>query len=126
VIDLGRVIAEGTADELKDKIGGEVLELHVADKADTAAAAEALAPLGGGEKVEGTTGLIRIQAGPDGTALVVDAVRSLDAAGIRIGDIALHKPTLDDVFLTLTGHAAEEQTDDAEPQPAGRRGGKRR
>ena len=126
VIDLGRVIAEGTADELKDKIGGEVLELHVADKSDTAAAAEALAALGGGENVEGTTGLIRIQAGSDGTALVVDAVRSLDAAGIRIGDIALHKPTLDDVFLTLTGHAAEEQTDDAEPQPAGRRGGKRR
>jgi ABC-2 type transport system ATP-binding protein len=121
VIDLGQVIAEGTADELKDKVGGEVLELHVGDKTVTRAAADALDRVGRMENVDESSGLIRIQAGGDGTHVVVDAVRQLDAAGIRIGDIALHKPTLDDVFLTLTGHAAEEPTDEEPSEPTGRR-----
>ncbi len=121
VIDLGRVIAEGTADELKDKVGGEVLELHVADKTMTGAAAGAVGSVGRMENVDERSGLIRIQAGGDGARVVVDAVRQLDAAGIRIGDIALHKPTLDDVFLTLTGHAAEDQDDEQPAEPSGRR-----
>jgi ABC-2 type transport system ATP-binding protein len=122
VIDEGRVIAEGTSDELKGRIGGEVLELHVTDRGATARAAQALDGLGDGEHtVDPETGLVRIQAGVDGTAVVFEAVRRLDAADLRIDDIALHKPSLDDVFLALTGHAAEDGADDGEPQSKGRR-----
>ena len=121
VIDLGSVIAEGTADELKDTIGGEVLELHVADKTDAERAGAELSGLGAGEhKVELATGLVRIQAGTEGAEIVVEAVRRLDAAGIQIADISLHKPTLDDVFLKLTGREAEVAAEDA-PVPKGRR-----
>jgi ABC-2 type transport system ATP-binding protein len=124
VIDLGSVIAEGTANELKDQIGGEVLELHVADRARLDDAAAALKELGSSEHtLEHHTGLIRIQAGTDGAQIVVEAVRRLDAVAIAIGDIALHKPTLDDVFLTLTGHVAE-QEQEGELVAAGR--GKKR
>ncbi|MGE5227480.1 MAG: ATP-binding cassette domain-containing protein [Planctomycetaceae bacterium] len=127
VIDLGRVIAEGTSSELKDKIGGEVLEVHVEDKTRTADAAKTLDDLGTGEHtVDLESGLVRVQAGKDGTSVVFEAVRRLDAADIWIADIALHKPTLDDVFLTLTGHAAEQETDEEAPAPAGRRGRKGR
>jgi ABC-2 type transport system ATP-binding protein len=120
VIDDGRVIAEGTADELKSRIGGEVLELHVTDRAATTLAARALEGLGDGEHtVDAETGLVRIQAGVDGTAVVFEAVRRLDASDLRIEDIALHKPSLDDAFLALTGHAAEDGAD--EPEPQGRR-----
>jgi ABC-2 type transport system ATP-binding protein len=123
VIDLGSVIAQGTSDELKDQIGGEVLELHVADRDRLDEAATALKELGTSEPaVEAHTGLLRIQAGTDGARVVVEAVRRLDAAGIAIGDIALHKPTLDDVFLMLTGHvAAQEQEEEEVPAAAGRR-----
>jgi len=121
VIDLGSVIAEGTSDELKDRIGGEVLELHVADRERVDDAAAALKELGTSEPVvEAHTGSLRIQAGTDGARVVVEAVRRLDDAGIRIGDIALHKPTLDDVFLTLTGHVAEQEQEEEEPVAAGR------
>ena len=115
VIDVGRVIAEGTSDELKLQIGGEVLELHVANHEEPGTAATALQGLGKGEHtVDAATGLVRIQVGADGTAVVFETVRRLDAADLRLEDLALHKPSLDDVFLSLTGHAAEE----AEAQPA--------
>ncbi len=127
VIDLGRVIAEGTSDQLKDRIGGEVLELHVDDKTRTADAAKTLDDLGTGEHtVELNSGLVRVQAGHEGTAVVFEAVRRLDAADIWIADLALHKPTLDDVFLSLTGHAAEQEPEEETPAPAGRRGRKGR
>jgi ABC-2 type transport system ATP-binding protein len=120
VIDDGRVIAEGTSDELKGQIGGEVLEVHVIDRGATAAAAQLLEGLGDGQHtVDPMTGLVRIPAGVDGTAVVFEAVRRLDASELRIEDIALHKPSLDDAFLALTGHAAEEADD--EPEPQGRR-----
>jgi ABC-2 type transport system ATP-binding protein len=122
VIDLGLVIAEGTSDELKDKIGGEVLELHVQNGADAHTAGDRLQGLGSGEhKIDVDSGLVRIPAGAAGAEVVVEAVRRLDTAGIPIGDIALHKPTLDDVFMTLTGRAAEEAAAEPEPVPAGRR-----
>ena len=121
VIDLGLVIAEGTSDELKDRIGGEVLELHVATDEVSRAGAE-LANLGQGEhKIDPDTGRVRIAAGTAGAEIVVEAVRRLDAAGIAIADIALHKPTLDDVFLTLTGRGAEEAAAEIEPTTTGRR-----
>jgi ABC-2 type transport system ATP-binding protein len=120
VIDLGTVIAEGTSEELKNKIGGEVLELHVAAE-DVSRAAETLRGLGAGEPTmdEGTR-LIRVPVGSEGPTVLLETVRRLDDAGIPIEDIALHRPTLDDVFLSLTGHAAEiaiEESEDPQPEP---------
>jgi ABC-2 type transport system ATP-binding protein len=107
VIDLGTVIAEGTSLELKDKIGGEVLELHVPAE-HLAGAVEHLRGFGSGEPTaDQETRLIRIPVGSEGPTVLLETVRSLDAASIPIEDIALHRPTLDDVFLSLTGHAAE-------------------
>ena len=113
VIDLGVVIAEGTSDELKDRIGGEVLEMQVADKSLTATAAEALTDIGtAAAQVDPRTGVIRIPVGTEGSTLLVDVVRRLDEAHVTLSDLALHRPTLDDVFLKLTGHAAEEASED--------------
>src|SRR5688572_6952902 len=127
VIDLGTVIAEGTSEELKDKIGGEVLELHVAQEHLTRAA-ETLKGLGAGEPtVDEGTRLIRVPVGSDGPSVLLVTVRRLDDAGIDIEEIALHRPTLDDVFLSLTGHAAEaalEDEEETEPEPEKR--GRRR
>jgi ABC-2 type transport system ATP-binding protein len=129
VIDVGTVIAEGTSDDLKNQMGGEVLELHVRDKGETEKAAGVLAGLGAGEHtVDPQSGLVRITAGTDGTGVVFEAVRRLDEAKIWIEDFALHKPTLDDVFLNLTGHAAEETPDEDAlvEEPKKRRGRKQR
>ena len=83
VIDHGTVIAEGTSDELKDRMGGEVLELHVANRDETAKAAQVLAGLGAGQHVaDPQTGLVRVQAGNEGTHVVFEAVRRLDDAAI--------------------------------------------
>jgi ABC-2 type transport system ATP-binding protein len=108
VIDLGTVIAEGTSEELKDKIGGEVLELHVEQQDQVAGAATTLKGLGADDPmVDEEAQLIRIPVGARGPAVLLETVRRLDDANITIQDIALHRPTLDDVFLSLTGHAAE-------------------
>src|SRR6478672_2550497 len=109
-IDLCTVIAEGTSDELKDQIGGEVLELHVQDRADLARIVEILAGIGTGEPtLDQEAGRIRIPVGSAGPSALLDSVRRLDDGSIAIADIALHRPTLDDVFLSLTGHAAEQE-----------------
>jgi ABC-2 type transport system ATP-binding protein len=124
VIDLGEVIAEGTSEELKDKIGGEVLELHVAAE-HLGRAVETLRGLGSGEPMQDEdTRLIRVPVGSEGPSVLLETVRRLDDAGIAIEEIALHRPTLDDVFLSLTGHAAElamEEAEEPEPQPEKRR-----
>jgi ABC-2 type transport system ATP-binding protein len=124
VIDLGTVIAEGTSEDLKDKIGGEVLELHVAQE-HLSRAAETLKGLGAGEPMtDEETRLIRVPVGSEGPTVLLETVRRLDDAGISIEDIALHRPTLDDVFLSLTGHAAEtaiEEAEDLEPEPETRK-----
>jgi ABC-2 type transport system ATP-binding protein len=105
VIDHGRVIAEGTADELKDRVGGDVLEVQVADGGQLDAAAACLAAIAGDEPVvEPDVGTVSVPAA--GTAALIDAVRRLDAAGVDVVDLTLRRPTLDDVFLALTGHAA--------------------
>jgi ABC-2 type transport system ATP-binding protein len=115
VIDLGTVIAEGTVDQLKDRMGGEVLELHVSDTGQTQRAADVLTGIGTGTHVvDPEVGLVRIHAGTDGTSVVFEAVRRLDDAQIWVADLALHKPTLDDVFLSLTGHTAEQAAEEAE------------
>jgi ABC-2 type transport system ATP-binding protein len=108
VIDHGRVIAEGTADELKDRVGGERLEVRVADAEEAPRAAEALEPLCGEEPpvIEGTLVKLTIR---HRSGLIVAAVRRLDDAHVTVEDIGLRRPTLDDVFLALTGHAAEDR-----------------
>ncbi|HEX6230859.1 MAG TPA: ATP-binding cassette domain-containing protein [Actinomycetota bacterium] len=125
VIDGGRVIADGTSDELKDRVGGEVLALRVSDRTRIAAAAGAVLGLGpGGGKVDNTTAEITIPVGREGTAILSEAIRRLDAERIQLADITLRRPSLDDVFLALTGHAAEEAEVEAgeEAGRGGRRG----
>ncbi len=102
VVDHGVVIAEGTPDELKRRVGGNRLEIHLADGALAASAARALEALGDGPPsvADGVVSLPVVEGGG-----VADAVRALDRAGIAVGDIATRRPTLDDVFLQLTGHA---------------------
>ena len=125
VIDDGLVIAVGTSDELKDRVGGEVLALRVSDRSKIAAAAGAILGLGpGGGKADNTTGEITIPVGREGTAILAEAVRRLDAEGIELADIALRRPSLDDVFLALTGHAAEASAEEG-PTVGTRRGGRR-
>jgi ABC-2 type transport system ATP-binding protein len=123
VIDGGRVIAEGTADELKDRVGGDVLEFRVPNREQLPFAAQTAEHLGAGEvKVEQDSGRIVVAAGGDGSHALAELVRTLDAAGVRISDLALRRPTLDDVFLALTGHAAEQIAEEPEPASAGRPG----
>jgi ABC-2 type transport system ATP-binding protein len=127
VIDLGQVIAEGTSDELKGRVGGEVLALRVADRERAADAAGSVLGLGpGGGNVDNNTGEINVPVGSDGTAILTEAVRRLDAEKIQIADIALRRPTLDDVFLALTGHAAEESEAEQPSEDGGRKKRERR
>jgi ABC-2 type transport system ATP-binding protein len=112
VVDHGRIIARGTADQLKSQVGGERIVVVVNEPGDLPRAAQLLAPDGSGT-VEEHMRRLTIPARRGGTELV-DAVRRLDEAGIGADDIALRRPTLDDVFLTLTGHAAEEPPADEE------------
>jgi ABC-2 type transport system ATP-binding protein len=108
VIDNGSVIAEGTADELKMRVGGEVLAVRVADRAKVGEAAGAILGLGpGGGSVDKNTGEITLPVGSNGPLILTEAVRRLDEEKIELADIALRKPSLDDVFMSLTGHAAE-------------------
>jgi ABC-2 type transport system ATP-binding protein len=126
VIDLGALIAEGTSDELKDHIGGEVLELRVARRDETAQAAQVLTGIAGEPTVDVDSQLIKIPVGVDGSTALVETVRRLDDAKVKIADIALHRPTLDDVFLKLTGHGAEDAEAEATAVTGGRRRGRRR
>jgi ABC-2 type transport system ATP-binding protein len=115
VIDHGRTIAEGTPSELKDRVGGERLEVVLSDPADGERAAALLAEVCEGRPVVDA----RVVAVPvrARSGIIVDAVRRLDDAGVGVDDLALRRPTLDDVFLALTGHAAEEELT-AEEAPA--------
>jgi ABC-2 type transport system ATP-binding protein len=107
VVDHGKVIARGTADELKTQVGGERLQLVVHDRDRLADAAQILTRLALAEPSidERTRELLAPVEG--GAKLLVETVRELDNAGIVVDDLALRRPTLDDVFLSLTGKAAE-------------------
>jgi len=107
VIDHGRTIAQGTADELKRQVGGERIELTLARGADVALGAQTLAPHVDGHVRADEEGRRLSGAAVDGARRLADVVRDFDAAGIGLDDLAVRRPTLDDVFLTLTGHAAE-------------------
>jgi ABC-2 type transport system ATP-binding protein len=106
VVDHGQVIAEGTPNELKDRVGGERLEVTLEDYDQELAAIEALAPLAD-ERPKCDHGIL-VMPLDKSRGDIAEAVRRLDAAKVAIADIAVRRPTLDDVFIALTGHAAEE------------------
>jgi ABC-2 type transport system ATP-binding protein len=115
VIDRGHLIAEGTSDELKSQVGGERLEVTLADRDATDRARALLARLGVGEpEVEENTRRLTVPI-TGGARVLAAALREFDEADIELQDVGLRRPTLDDVFLSLTGHAAEV----AEPDPEG-------
>jgi len=110
VIDHGTVIAEGTSDELKDRVGGEGLEVKLLRPTETDTAITALAEMCQ-ERPMAQDGVIRMRIrGRDG--VIAEAVRRLDRVDVAIDDISLRRPTLDDVFIVLTGHAAEPESDE--------------
>jgi ABC-2 type transport system ATP-binding protein len=109
VVDAGRVIAEGTSGELKARVGGERLEITVAQGdglEDAARGLERDTHGDGGVRVDAERGYL-VATVVGGAGLLAAVVRDLDTAGVRVDELGLHRPTLDDVFLTLTGHAAE-------------------
>ncbi|MFF9895509.1 ATP-binding cassette domain-containing protein [Streptomyces longispororuber] len=123
VIDHGRVIARGTSDQLKARTGGERVEVVVHDRDRIAAATQVLAGFGKGETaVDQHTRKLTVPV-TGGAKLLAEVIRELDARGIEIDDIGLRRPTLDDVFISLTGHVAEaEGTNGTDTTPAGTTG----
>ncbi|GAA2355033.1 ATP-binding cassette domain-containing protein [Streptomyces cuspidosporus] len=107
VIDHGRVIARGTSDQLKARTGGERVEVVVHERAHIPVAEEVLRGFGKGEvSVRRHTREVTVPV-VGGAKLLAEVIRELDARGVEIDDIGLRRPTLDDVFISLTGHGAE-------------------
>jgi ABC-2 type transport system ATP-binding protein len=125
VLDHGNVIAQGTSDQLKSQVGGDRIEIVLENVSDVARAAELIAEFGSAPATtEDVTKTVLLPVAGGSTA-IVNIVRKLDENRISIADIALRRPTLDDVFLSLTGHAAEDKTETLD-SPKGRRGRKAR
>ena len=119
VFDRGQVIAEGTSDQLKDRVGGDVLEFTTVDKEQLELAAKAVTALSSSDpRVDENTRRISVRVGSGGSQALIEAVRILDAAHIATDGLSLHRPSLDDVFLAVTGHTAE--ADDAAKKTRGR------
>src|SRR4051794_19817858 len=109
VIDHGRVIAQGTGSELKDRVGGQILELELVSAGARDTAQDVLRAVGGGEpEPEARPDRLPLPAPRDGLELIEDAGAALREAGIAVSYLGLRGPTLDDVFLQLTGAAASE------------------
>jgi len=120
VIDHGLVIAAGTAEELKGRVGGDVVEFTVPDRSRIEDAVAAIASIGDSEPLADlTSGVVSLRVGGRGSDALVEVVRSLDSVNVVTRGLTLRRPSLDDVFLGLTGHAAEEE------EPGGRRRGRR-
>ncbi|MEV0101249.1 ATP-binding cassette domain-containing protein [Nocardia sp. NPDC050789] len=114
VIDKGTVIAEGTADALKEKTGGSYCEVVPLDPTQLTKVAEGLGDLvPAAVRAELSGDRLSIPA-PEGAATLSEALRRLDAAAVQLADIGLRRPSLDDVFLTLTGHSGTKETVGAE------------
>jgi ABC transporter DrrB family efflux protein len=128
VIDHGRVIAQGTGSELKDRVGGQILEVELSSPAERDSARAALAEIGCGEPEPGERlAQLTLPAPRDGLEMIEDAAAALRAADIAVSDLGLRRPTLDDVFLQLTGASANETaasaavaTGNGRPGPTGR------
>ncbi|HEX4702488.1 MAG TPA: ATP-binding cassette domain-containing protein [Pseudonocardiaceae bacterium] len=126
VIDRGKLIAEGTADELKAQTGGERLELVVAEASELQQVRQVLAEVGSDEpKVDEQARRISV-AVDTGPKALIEALRRLDTDSIGVLDVGLHRPTLDDVFLSLTGHSAEDDAASSTDGGKGRGTGKGR
>jgi ABC-2 type transport system ATP-binding protein len=106
IVDHGRVIADGSPAELKSRAGRDVVEVHPRDAADLPAVARALARLGAGEPVVDSATRRVVLAVDAGTEPIVAAARALDEDGLVVDDLGVRRPTLDEVFLALTGHTA--------------------
>jgi ABC-2 type transport system ATP-binding protein len=120
VIDHGLVIAAGTSEDLKGRVGGDVVEFTVPDRNRIEDAVAAISKIGESEPaVDSGSGVVSVRVGSRGSDALVEVVRSLDAAEVVTRGLTLRRPSLDDVFLGLTGHAAEEE------EPGGRRRGRR-
>jgi ABC-2 type transport system ATP-binding protein len=115
IIDHGKVIAAGTPAELKTRAGDDMIEVHVHDAGDLPAVSGVLAKLGHDPRVDVPTRRAFVSA-DNGSARLMEALRVLDQEGIAVEDISLRRPTLDEVFLALTGKPA--QTTDSPEQPA--------
>ncbi|HEX6451633.1 MAG TPA: ATP-binding cassette domain-containing protein [Trebonia sp.] len=113
VIDAGKVIAEGTPPELKASVGGQRLLLTLADDSQAEVAARALALFATGPVAipNGSSRLLEVPVTAS-EGLATEVLRALDADGVKVSDIAVRSASLDDVFLTLTGHAAEEKKEE--------------
>lgn len=124
VIDHGRVIAQGTGSELKDRVGGQILEVELMSAVQRDAARAALSGIGCGEPEPGERlAQLTLPAPRDGLEMVEDAASALRQAGIAVSDLGLRRPTLDDVFLQLTGappseNGSDTRSDNGRPDPA--------
>jgi ABC-2 type transport system ATP-binding protein len=117
VIDHGRVIARGTAQQLKARVGGARLDVKIAPGADLAQAARAVSQFANAQATVEAEERRVVAPIAETPGLITRLAAALDAEGIAIDDVQLRRPTLDDVFLQITGHAAEETA--AEPvEPA--------
>ncbi len=123
VLDHGNMIAQGTSDQLKTSVGGDRIEVVVDQDSQVAQATEILKALSSGEPVVDSIARRILIPVSGGSKAIVEAVRRLDEANIMVDDISLRRPTLDDVFLSLTGHIAEEEKEEVSAG-RGRRGGK--
>ncbi|MEU9330045.1 ATP-binding cassette domain-containing protein [Streptomyces canus] len=118
VVDHGRVIATGTSDQLKARTGGERVEVVVHEREHIQAASEVLHGFGKGDTtVEDHMRKLTVPV-TGGAKLLAEVIRELDTRGIEIDDIGLRRPTLDDVFLSLTGHAAEVKDEESDKETA--------
>jgi ABC-2 type transport system ATP-binding protein len=124
VIDHGRAIAEGTPDDLKRQVGGERVEVVLAERSALDLASGVLKEVTGEPPILDEGELKLTAPASSGAKTLIEAVRRLDQAGVEMSDIGIHRATLDDVFLALTGQAATE--DETAAAPEGRREGKKR